>query len=93
MRLADILLNLASNISCNKTYVDAKIVLYSRSSTIVGVYSKYFIAVAVVGLRSLRRAPSPFLLQRLRKKMTKRCNLVRLSLIAIRVIMAIFLIS
>ncbi|GEM_PF-2260286 len=49
MHPAEILLNLASNISCNKTYVDTKIVAYSRSSTIVGVYSRYFIAVAVVG--------------------------------------------
>ena len=49
MRPAEILLNLASKYFLLQTYVDLDIVPYSRSSTIVGVYSKYFIAVAVVG--------------------------------------------
>ena len=52
MRPAEILLNLASKyflLQTYETYVDLDIVPYSRSSTIVGVYSKYPIAVAVVG--------------------------------------------
>jgi hypothetical protein len=56
MRPAEILLNLASKyflLQTYETYVDLDIVPYSRSSTIVGVYSKYLTAVAMVDFFAL----------------------------------------